>query len=173
MEKVTSTVTKSKIEGHIYFLSDDLLKGRETGTPEIDIAASYLANTLRSYGVRPNPMNNTYYQDVPLEKIKPSDDFLLIIDGQEHKYKVAIKNARVKYEGLAEYVAVENQIAVGRDGAARGKLPLRRVGPAVGQVKTTEGQRVPEQISQFDPVVSLGLAAEPLADVRANSSGDG
>mgnify|MGYP000571643893 CR=1 FL=1 len=49
MEKVLATVEKSAIEGHIYFLADDLLKGRETGTPENKIAASYLANTLRSY----------------------------------------------------------------------------------------------------------------------------
>ena len=46
-EKVEATVSKSDIEGHIYFLADDLLKGREAGTPENKIAASYLANTLR------------------------------------------------------------------------------------------------------------------------------
>ena len=33
-ELVESTITKSSIEGHIYFLADDLLKGRETGTVE-------------------------------------------------------------------------------------------------------------------------------------------
>jgi len=51
--KVMETTSKASIEGHIYFLADDLLKGRETGTAENKIAASYLANTLRSYGVKP------------------------------------------------------------------------------------------------------------------------
>lgn len=32
-EIIEATVTKNKIESHIYFLADDLLKGRETGTP--------------------------------------------------------------------------------------------------------------------------------------------
>ena len=45
-EKVETTITKNKIEGHIYFLADDLLKGRQTGTPENKIAAVYLTNTL-------------------------------------------------------------------------------------------------------------------------------
>ena len=46
-DMVMETVNKSTIEGHIYFLADDLLKGRETGTPENKIAASYLANAFR------------------------------------------------------------------------------------------------------------------------------
>ena len=29
-DKTQETVTKSKIEGHIYFLADDLLQGRES-----------------------------------------------------------------------------------------------------------------------------------------------
>ncbi|MDO1499986.1 M28 family peptidase [Winogradskyella maritima] len=62
-----ATVTKADIEGHIYFLADDLLKGRDTGTPENKIAASYLANTLRSYGVKPNPKSGDYYQKMTLE----------------------------------------------------------------------------------------------------------
>ena len=72
IEKVNATVDQNDIKGHIYFLADDLLKGRETGTPENKIAASYLANTLRSYGVKPNPKTGTYYQEVILNKTKPS-----------------------------------------------------------------------------------------------------
>lgn len=65
-EKAAETVSKSEIEGHIYFLADDVLKGRATGSPELKIAASYLANTLRSYGVQPSPASGDYYQKVEL-----------------------------------------------------------------------------------------------------------
>ena len=50
-EKVESTVDKNQIEGHIYFLADDVLKGRATGSAENKIAAPHQANTLRGYGV--------------------------------------------------------------------------------------------------------------------------
>ncbi|WP_378172037.1 M28 family peptidase [Aquimarina sp. SS2-1] len=66
IEKVTSTVSKSEIEGHIYFLASDELKGRQTGTPENKIAAQYLANMLRGYGVKPVAKNNSYFQKVTL-----------------------------------------------------------------------------------------------------------
>ncbi|MDY8137336.1 M28 family peptidase [Aquimarina sp. 2201CG5-10] len=67
-EKVKTTVSKAEIEGHIYFLASDELKGRQTGTPENKIAAQYLANMLRGYGVKPIPGTDSYLQKVELEK---------------------------------------------------------------------------------------------------------
>lgn len=90
-EKVIETVNKSEIEGHIYFLADDLLKGRETGTPENKIAASYLANMFRTYGVKPNPKTGDYYQIVTFEKTTPPATFDLAIDGMNIDNKVVLK----------------------------------------------------------------------------------
>jgi hypothetical protein len=99
IDKVTETVKKSTIEGHIYFLADDLLKGRETGTPENKIAASYLANTFRGYGVKPNPLNGTYYQQVHLKKVSPPAGILFVMDGVEYKKKVAMQQGKIEYNG--------------------------------------------------------------------------
>ena len=82
-EKVQGTITKGNIEGHIYFLADDLLKGRETGTQENKIAASYLANSFRRYGVKPNPKTGTYYQEVKLKRVSPPAEVNIEINGQE------------------------------------------------------------------------------------------
>lgn len=82
-EKVIETTSKATIEGHVYFLADDLLKGRETGTSENKIAALYLANTFRSYGVKPNPKTGTFYQDVKLKRISPPAEVTIEINGQE------------------------------------------------------------------------------------------
>ncbi|MFT4610875.1 MAG: aminopeptidase YwaD [Glaciecola sp.] len=82
-EKVIETTSKATIEGHIYFLADDLLKGRETGTPENKIAASYLGNTFRRYGVKPNPITGTFYQDVQLKRISPPAEVAIEINGQK------------------------------------------------------------------------------------------
>ena len=92
-EKVIETTSKAKIEGHIYFLADDLLKGRETGTPENKIAASYLANTLRSYGVKPNPKTGTFYQDVKLERVSLPTKVAIEINGKQIKEYALIQTA--------------------------------------------------------------------------------
>lgn len=109
-EKVASTITKEKIEGHIYFLADDLLMGRETGTSENKIAASYLANTLRSYGVKPVRENTTnshtsnYFQEVKLQKTSPPKNLTLSINGKEIKYKVPMKVSEIDFEGSGVYL---------------------------------------------------------------------
>jgi hypothetical protein len=103
-EIVEATVTKNNIEGHIYFLADDLLKGRETGTPELDIAASYLANSFRRYGVQPVLKTGSYYQDVPLKKVSPPKNILLKINGSEYKKKVVLEANKLVFKGDAIYL---------------------------------------------------------------------
>ena len=82
IEKVTENISKSEIEGHIYFLADDVLKGRATGSPELKIAASYLANSFRRYGVQPNPKTGTYYQEVKLKRVSPPKNVSIEINNQ-------------------------------------------------------------------------------------------
>lgn len=93
---VRETVKKEIIEGHIYFLSDDLLKGRETGTAENKIAASYLANTLRSYGVLPNPKTGNFYQEVKLKKTSPPKDVKVSINNQLMPNYAVLNAAKLK-----------------------------------------------------------------------------
>ena len=135
-EKAENTVTKSKIEGHIYFLADDLLKGRETGTPENKIAAAYLANTLRSYGVKPNPKTGTYYQPVSLEKIRPPSQQELMVNKKALKVFVAMDVAAITYNESAVFVGygLEGDYK-GKD--VKGKVVLLEAGS--NETKDTRG----------------------------------
>jgi len=56
---------------HIWFLASDELKGRNTGSPEIDIAAAYIAAQYRKYGVRSFDETGTYLQAFRLQSSKP------------------------------------------------------------------------------------------------------
>ncbi len=100
-EKVLNTVDKNQIEGHIYFLSDDLLKGRATGSPENKIAASYLANTFRGYGVLPNPKTGNYYQEVNLEKITPPSQSSISINNKVLEKLAILKANPIDFNGNA------------------------------------------------------------------------
>lgn len=94
-EMVAETINKDKIAGHIYFLADDLLQGRETGTTENKIAASYIANQLRAAGAKPIPQTETYYQQVPMELVYPPRGFSLNINGTEVKAKIAMESGKL------------------------------------------------------------------------------
>lgn len=135
-EKVESTVQKSKIEGHIYFLADDLLKGRETGTAENKIAASYLANTLRSYGVKPNPKTGTYYQPVQLEKVSPPSKMELAIQGKAINDFVGMEINETAYSGAIVFAGYGLEADYqGKD--VKGKMVLIEAGS--DETKDTQG----------------------------------
>jgi hypothetical protein len=50
------------IMGHVEFLSDDLLEGRAAGTRGYEIAARYVATSLRRYGLQPGGNDGSFYQ---------------------------------------------------------------------------------------------------------------
>jgi Zn-dependent M28 family amino/carboxypeptidase len=61
-----SAITAPEIDGHLRFLSSDLLEGRAPGTRGGRLAAEYIASQLRSFGVEPGA-NGSYFQQVPID----------------------------------------------------------------------------------------------------------
>ena len=131
-EKVEATVQKSEIEGHIYFLSDDLLQGRETGTPQNKIAASYLANMLRGYGAQPNPATGTYYQEVLLNRKSPPANLQVTLGGKALEALAPLEARASTYEGEAVYVG--HGMESDYDGkTVAGKFVITKAGSAAAQ----------------------------------------
>ena len=58
----------TQIEADMAFLADDSLMGREAGTEGFMMAANYVADRLKSIGVKPGGDNGTYFQEVPLRR---------------------------------------------------------------------------------------------------------
>ncbi|OFY47858.1 MAG: hypothetical protein A2W85_13755 [Bacteroidetes bacterium GWF2_41_31] len=58
---------KQEAMAHIRFLASDELKGRKPGTPEMKIAARYLVEQFRSFGLQSFSTTNEYFQAVPVE----------------------------------------------------------------------------------------------------------
>lgn len=63
-----STPSTQNIKAHMSFLADDLLKGRETGSPEHEIASLYIAGEFAKYGLKPAGDNDTYLQRINFRK---------------------------------------------------------------------------------------------------------
>jgi Zn-dependent M28 family amino/carboxypeptidase len=61
-------ITTAEIDGHLRFLSSDLLEGRAPATRGGRIAAEYIASQLRAAGVEPG-VNGSYFQDVPIDVV--------------------------------------------------------------------------------------------------------
>jgi Zn-dependent M28 family amino/carboxypeptidase len=76
-----SGITASEIDGHLRFLSHDLLEGRAPATRGGELAAQYLAAQLRAFGVAPAGVNGTYFQRVPIDVVAADSATLRVRGG--------------------------------------------------------------------------------------------
>lgn len=163
-EKVENTVSQEQLKAHIYFLSDDLLKGRETGTPENKIAASYLANTLRSYGVQPNPKTGDYYQKVQLEKVSPPTLKKLFLNGNTLSNMVIMDAQPINYNEEALFVGYGMEADYeGKN--VKGKVVLLKAGNEAS--KDTQGA-----FRLFEQKKEIALANGAVGVVEFVEAGD-
>ncbi|HVD06140.1 MAG TPA: M28 family peptidase [Gemmatimonadaceae bacterium] len=67
-QQVSSRITPAEIDGHLRFLSSDLLEGRAPATRGGRLAAEYIAAQLRIDGVEPG-VGKSYFQAVPIDVV--------------------------------------------------------------------------------------------------------
>jgi Zn-dependent M28 family amino/carboxypeptidase len=76
----TPRIEAEKIRDAVKYLSSDALEGRGTGQKGGDLAADYIAEQFKSYGLKPAGDNGTYFQQVPMVGVKtqPSTTFTFV-----------------------------------------------------------------------------------------------
>lgn len=124
---VRSTVFKSDIESHIYFLASDELKGRQTGTHELDIAAAYIANNLRSYNVKPAGKDGSFYQNVPMENTSAPSSIKLNVNEQSFDKFLAMSVQNFTYDGDAVFLGFGSEEDF-KNNVVEGKLVIVKAG---------------------------------------------
>ncbi len=68
--EIERIITDGETQPPLRFLAADEMRGRDTGSPELNIAANYIASQFQRWGVSKVPGTNSYFQQVPLEKRK-------------------------------------------------------------------------------------------------------
>lgn len=161
MEKTVATVSQQTIKDHIYYIASDEMRGRNTGSPEILRAADYLADQMKSYGAKPVPGADGYFQPVPFRMKTPAtsasfsyanknfnlnDDFL-IVDGKSGDYEGEVVYLEYGLEGDYKNADVKGKIVFAKAGngetadrrailrLSREKYELARANGAAGLVE--------------------------------------
>jgi len=78
--------TAADIHAHMAFLASDLLRGREAGTVDFDIAAAYVASQMEQLGLKPlGGDGKSYRQPVPLLAYRAADPGTLVLKDAQGK----------------------------------------------------------------------------------------
>lgn len=95
VEEITKMITRDNAEAHLTFLASDEMRGRDTGSPEIDIAANYIASYFRQLGIKPAPGAERYFQIVEFQRSAPATSIDFIVQDQTFR----VKDDVVQYSG--------------------------------------------------------------------------
>ena len=184
-DKVRSTISKNDIQAHIFFLASDELKGRATGSPEIDIAASYLANNLRRYGVKPAGDNGSYYQQVTFEKVSPPKSVELQMKNLNLSEFINLKVSDMSFEGDAIFLGYGSEedfksndvkgkvvLAFAGNEGATGMMQSYRAGMKKREIAENAGAAALIEIVSLSDAEKASLAHhfnEPRVSLESNS----
>jgi len=93
----TDGITAQQLRNYLEFIASDELEGRDTPSRGLDIAAMYIADHLKTWGIKPAGDNGTYLQKFPLKRNK--------IDAQNTRFDLNGQNFNYGEDFLAAYNA--------------------------------------------------------------------
>src|SRR5689334_7897332 len=71
IQEIENLVTRTEVEAPLTFLAADEMRGRDTGSRELDIAANYIASNFHALGLKTLPGADKYFQAVDLVRTEP------------------------------------------------------------------------------------------------------
>lgn len=154
--EIQSGVSRSDIEINTRFLSSDELKGRATGSPGLELAASYIASWFSANGVEPAPGFDTYFQNVPLiSQLSPEGIEFSLGDSTftKNKHLLLLNN----YRGRVEAPVIVLDYATNRElleNDVKGKIVIAKAG--------LPGETSPQQL-----VAISGIKMDWIAETGA------
>lgn len=84
-----TSIAAADLKGWLTYLASDELEGRATFSEGLGLAAAYLAQHLREWGVKPGGDNGSYYQRVAVLGVKstPKSTVTVEVNGQSRTFK--------------------------------------------------------------------------------------
>lgn len=167
LERALSSVSATSIRADLEFLASDLFAGRDTPSPELEIAAQYLLLRAQRMGLQPGAAG-AWFQPYDLERVSLSQDSRLFVDSGDTSFELSpldgylwISSARenIVLEGSAVCVgdASKEALSTLSAGALRGRWAVATSAPRM--LQTTR-----RRLSKAGAIGLLVIDSVPLAE---------
>ena len=144
--RAAARILPDRIRQHITFLASDELAGRDTPSPGLETAASYLVETLQEAGLEPAGENGTFIQRFPYTRTA------MITASRQVDYRLAGSTRDLEY--ARDYYVIPGQLSAANaevvfgGSAGQPSAGLARIASGKVAIFTTEG----------NPIVGTGEA---------------
>jgi hypothetical protein len=168
IQQIANRLTPNDLRADVSFLASDLLQGRGTPSPGLEIAAEYIAAQFRRAGLEPAG-DDGYFQTAPFSSVTPN------VEGLEFTLETAGNAVKAHQESMALQQAFAADLsrapvlkAMGNDAPAIAALTLEQVRGKVLVIDFPEGSN-PMQVGRQLPALTARL--QPALVVLLRPSG--
>ena len=162
---VVKGITSREMGGHMKFLASDLMRGRDTASPETRLVSEYIASRLFAAGAAPAGESDfsgkTYFQRFPLEVVTPQ------LEGTS-------VSLSIEQNGSKRVVpcALGVDVSFFPYGLTAEEIDAPVVFACYGQVNAADDVEVVEALHRLvEQMKKNGLGGEAVAKIRFNISG--
>jgi hypothetical protein len=137
----TQKISEEKLREWVTYLSNDDMRGRQNGSPEMVKAANYLANTFKKLGLKPLPGKDSYFQEYTIKSPGSKAPYternvIAVLEGSDKilKNEYIIVTAHFDHIGVGKAVAGDS-IYNGADDNATGVATILGIAQAISEMK--------------------------------------
>jgi peptidase M28-like protein len=154
----TSAITPADVVTRITYLASDELKGRDTPSPGLELAAAYIAQEFKSFGLQPGGDSSTFVQRWPFERrAMTAAGARVALGGKPLTYLqdfFVVQGQRDSVSGAILYAGLASAQPAALPAAARGKIVAYYI----------PGSKADESwLDAVKGVLPVALAAQPQA----------
>ncbi len=107
MQTAMERISAESLKGHLSFIASDLLEGRNTPSPGLEIAAEYIAAQFRRAGLEPGGDEGGYFQNAKLLLQEPNPEgFHLLLTQGDKSVTVPFEKALLQINAARDLTAV-------------------------------------------------------------------
>ena len=131
IEEINKLIVRNEAEAHLMFLAADEMRGRDTGSPELQIAANYIRTQFRINNIKPAPGTTDYFQFVDLVKADAPVGADASIGDLNFKLKenlLVLDGGAIDWKGEFVYVGFKEAAELGKMDL-KGKMILAMASP--------------------------------------------
>ena len=131
-----ATITSIDFRARIGFLADDALRGRDTPSPGLEVAAAYIASEFRSFGLAPAGDSGSYLQRWPYTTNEGSEhrppNVVAVLEGSHPQLRgtYVVFSAHMDHVGVRRPDATGDSIYNGADDDASGTSAILELAEA-------------------------------------------
>lgn len=138
VQQLVSSISPRSLNGHLNFIASDLLEGRKTPSPGLDLAATYIASHFQRCGLE--PIGDDYFQTASLTKEGVAykvRNVVGVLRGSDPKLKDTYVLVTAHYDHLGKKKSGEGDLIYnGANDDGSGTVSVLELAEAFSRLKT-------------------------------------